>query len=196
MCPGPKVKLMAPEKEFNMLALSRQRLYKNRGMQRRSLKDLWDRFENYEGVSTRSPNLRSTALRSFFRFASVEASTLSAQIQGKLAIVLRVIRRPEQHGLDVEQFEADPDAGSIEQSVQGYIEVAPPKLKQEYTRWESINGPDPHILLDVATAPSLRLWLQSALRAIASAPVVAWAASESVSKNKKGPAASPSISNA
>jgi TIR domain len=39
-------------------------------------------------------------------------------------IVLPVIRRLERHGLDVTQFEADPDAGSIEQSVQAYIENA------------------------------------------------------------------------
>lgn len=67
----------------------------------------------------------------------------------------------------------------------------PPRLKQEYQRWESISSADPHILLDIATAPSLRSWLHAALRAIGSTPVAARAASESVRENKRGPLASP-----
>ena len=70
----------------------------------------------------------------------------------------------------------------------------PPRLKQEYQRWESISGPDPHILLDIATAPSLRSWLYGALRAIVSEPIAAWTASESVREVKKGPPSSPSNS--
>jgi hypothetical protein len=54
----------------------------------------------------------------------------------------------------------------------------PPRLRQEYLRWGS-SGPEPHILLDIATAPSLRSWLYGALRAISSEPLFATAASES-----------------
>lgn len=43
-------------------------------------------LEKQQGVSTRSRNLRLTALRSFFRFAAFEAPTHSAQIQRVLAI--------------------------------------------------------------------------------------------------------------
>jgi hypothetical protein len=66
----------------------------------------------------------------------------------------------------------------------------PPRLRQEYMRW-GCSGPEPHILLDIATAPSLRSWLHSALRAIASDTVIAGAASESIRENKKGPAVIP-----
>ena len=45
-----------------------------------------DDLEKHRGVSTRSRNLRLTALRSFFRFAAFEAPTHSAQIQRVLAI--------------------------------------------------------------------------------------------------------------
>jgi hypothetical protein len=67
----------------------------------------------------------------------------------------------------------------------------PPRLKQEYQRWESISSSDPRILLDIATAPSLRSWLYAALRAIGSTPAAVRAASESVRENKRGPLASP-----
>ena len=45
-----------------------------------------DHLERHQGLSTRSRNLRLTALRSFFRFAAFEAPTHSAQIQRVLAI--------------------------------------------------------------------------------------------------------------
>ena len=45
-----------------------------------------DHLEKHQGVSTRSRNLRLTAIRSFFRFAAFEAPTHSAQIQRVLAI--------------------------------------------------------------------------------------------------------------
>jgi site-specific recombinase XerD len=45
-----------------------------------------DHLEKYQGISTRSRNLRLTALRSFFRFAAFEAPAHSAQIQRVLAI--------------------------------------------------------------------------------------------------------------
>ena len=45
-----------------------------------------DRLEKHQGVSTRSRNLRLTALHSFFRFAAFEVPTHSAQIQRVLAI--------------------------------------------------------------------------------------------------------------
>src|SRR6201997_1521402 len=45
-----------------------------------------DHLEKQQGLSTRSRNLRLTALRSFFRFAAFEAPTHSAQIQRVLAI--------------------------------------------------------------------------------------------------------------
>jgi len=45
-----------------------------------------DQLENHQGLSTRSRNLRLTALRSFFRFAAFEVPTHSAQIQRVLAI--------------------------------------------------------------------------------------------------------------
>src|SRR6201998_3795957 len=45
-----------------------------------------DHLEKQQGLSTRSCNLRLTALRSFFRFAAFEAPTHSAQIQRVLAI--------------------------------------------------------------------------------------------------------------
>jgi hypothetical protein len=66
----------------------------------------------------------------------------------------------------------------------------PPRLRQEYLRW-GCSGPEPHILLDIATAPSLRSWLYGALRAIASEPLFAAAASESVREVKKGPSGLP-----
>jgi site-specific recombinase XerD len=43
-------------------------------------------LEKHQGISTRSRNLRLTALRSFFRFAAFEAPAHSAQIQRVLAI--------------------------------------------------------------------------------------------------------------
>jgi site-specific recombinase XerD len=45
-----------------------------------------DHLEKHQGLSTRSRNLRLTALRSFFRFAAFEAPIHSAQIQRVLAI--------------------------------------------------------------------------------------------------------------
>jgi site-specific recombinase XerD len=45
-----------------------------------------DHLEKRQGVSTRSRNLRLTAMRSFFRFAAFEAPAHSAQIQRVLAI--------------------------------------------------------------------------------------------------------------
>jgi site-specific recombinase XerD len=45
-----------------------------------------DYLEKHQGVSTRSRNLRLTALHSFFRFAAFETPTHSAQIQRVLAI--------------------------------------------------------------------------------------------------------------
>jgi hypothetical protein len=45
-----------------------------------------DHLEKHQGVSTRSRNLRLTAIRSFFRFAAFEVPTYSAQIQRVLAI--------------------------------------------------------------------------------------------------------------
>jgi site-specific recombinase XerD len=45
-----------------------------------------DHLEKHQGLSTRSRNLRLTALRSFFRFAAFEAPIFSAQIQRVLAI--------------------------------------------------------------------------------------------------------------
>jgi len=45
-----------------------------------------DHLEKQQGVSTRSRNLRLTALHSFFRFATFEVPTHSAQIQRVLAI--------------------------------------------------------------------------------------------------------------
>jgi site-specific recombinase XerD len=46
----------------------------------------WDHLEKHQGVSTRSRNLRLTAIRSFFRFAAFEVPTYSAQFQRVLAI--------------------------------------------------------------------------------------------------------------
>jgi site-specific recombinase XerD len=45
-----------------------------------------DHLEKHQRLSTRSRNLRLTALRSFFRFAAFEAPAHSAQIQRVLAI--------------------------------------------------------------------------------------------------------------
>lgn len=45
-----------------------------------------DHLEKGQGVSTRSRNLRLTAMRSFFRFAAYEVPAYSAQIQRVLAI--------------------------------------------------------------------------------------------------------------
>jgi integrase len=45
-----------------------------------------EHLEKGKGVSTRSRNLRLTAMRSFFRFAAYEVPTHSAQIQRVLAI--------------------------------------------------------------------------------------------------------------
>jgi len=45
-----------------------------------------DHLEKHQGIGTRSRNLRLTAMRSFFRFASFEVPTHSAQIQRVLAI--------------------------------------------------------------------------------------------------------------
>jgi site-specific recombinase XerD len=62
-----------------------------------------DHLEKHQGVSTRSRNLRLTALHSFFRFAAFEAPTHSAQIQRVLAIpskrfartLVQFLTRPE-----------------------------------------------------------------------------------------------------
>jgi site-specific recombinase XerD len=45
-----------------------------------------DDLEKHKGVSTRSRNLRLTAIHSFFRYAALETPTHSAQIQRVLAI--------------------------------------------------------------------------------------------------------------
>ena len=45
-----------------------------------------DHLEKHQGISTRTRNLRLTAIHSFFRFAAVEAPTHSGQIQRVLAI--------------------------------------------------------------------------------------------------------------
>ena len=71
-----------------------------------------DHLEKHQGVSTRSRNLRLTALRSFFRFAAFEVPTYSAQIQRVLAIpskrftrtLVQFLTRPE-----VEALLAAPD---------------------------------------------------------------------------------------
>jgi site-specific recombinase XerD len=62
-----------------------------------------DHLEKQQGVSTRSRNLRLTALHSFFRFAAFEAPTHSTQIQRVLAIpskrftrtLVQFLTRPE-----------------------------------------------------------------------------------------------------
>jgi site-specific recombinase XerD len=62
-----------------------------------------DHLEKHQGVSTRSRNLRLTALHSFFRFAAFEAPTHSTQIQRVLAIpskrftrtLVQFLTRPE-----------------------------------------------------------------------------------------------------
>jgi site-specific recombinase XerC len=53
-----------------------------------------DHLEKHQGLSTRSRNLRLTALRSFFRFAAFEAPTHSAQIQRVLAIPSKLLPGP------------------------------------------------------------------------------------------------------
>ena len=45
-----------------------------------------DHLEQQHGITSRSRNLRLTAVRSFFRFAAFEAPTHAAQIQRVLAI--------------------------------------------------------------------------------------------------------------
>lgn len=74
-----------------------------------------DHLEKHQGLSTRSRNLRLTALRSFFRFAAFEAPTHSAQIQRVLAIpskrftrtLVRFLTRAE-----VDALLAAPDQGT------------------------------------------------------------------------------------
>ncbi len=64
-------------------------------------------LEKCRGISTRSRNLRLTAIRSFFNFAAFEAPTHSAQIQRVLAIPnkrhprtqIRFLIRPEVNAL-------------------------------------------------------------------------------------------------
>jgi hypothetical protein len=67
----------------------------------------------------------------------------------------------------------------------------PPRLRQEFLRWGRFSGSGPHSFLDIATTPSLLSWLYDALRAIASEPVVAAVASESVREDKRGPSGLP-----
>jgi site-specific recombinase XerD len=66
-----------------------------------------DYLEKHQGISTRSRNLRLTAMRSFFHFAAFEAPAHSAQIQRVLAIpnkrftrtLVPFLTRPEVHAL-------------------------------------------------------------------------------------------------
>jgi site-specific recombinase XerD len=74
-----------------------------------------DELENHRGVSTRSRNLRLTAIHSFFRYAAFELPTHSAQIQRVLAIpskrftrtLVSFLSRPE-----VTALLAAPDLGT------------------------------------------------------------------------------------
>src|SRR6201997_2395764 len=71
-----------------------------------------DHLEKQQGVSTRSRNLRLTALHSFFRYAAFEAPTHSAQIQRVLAIPSKRFTRTLVHFLtrpEVDALLAAPD---------------------------------------------------------------------------------------
>jgi site-specific recombinase XerD len=74
-----------------------------------------DHLEKQQGVSTRSRNLRLTALRSFFRFAAFEAPAHSAQIQRVLAIPSKRFTRTLVQFLtraEVDALLAAPDQGT------------------------------------------------------------------------------------
>ena len=74
-----------------------------------------DHLEKQQGVSTRSRNLRLTALRSFFRFAAFEAPAHSAQIQRVLAIPSKRFMRTLVQFLtraEVDALLAAPDQGT------------------------------------------------------------------------------------
>jgi site-specific recombinase XerD len=74
-----------------------------------------DHLEKHQGVSTRSRNLRLTAIRSFFRFAAFEAPTYSAQIQRVLAIPSKRFTRtlvPFLTRAEVDALLAAPDQGT------------------------------------------------------------------------------------
>src|ERR1700674_3483374 len=71
-----------------------------------------DHLEKHQGLSTRSRNLRLTALRSLFRFAAFEAPAHSAQIQRVLAIPSKRFTRTLVHFLtrpEVDALLAAPD---------------------------------------------------------------------------------------
>jgi site-specific recombinase XerD len=71
-----------------------------------------DHLEKHQRVSTRSRNLRLTALRSFFRFAAYEAPAHAAQIQRVLAIPSKRFTRtlvPFLTRAEVEAMLAAPD---------------------------------------------------------------------------------------
>ena len=71
-----------------------------------------DHLEKQQGVTTRSRNLRLTALHSFFRFAAFEAPTHSTQIQRVLAIPSKRFTRTLVHFLtrpEVDALLAAPD---------------------------------------------------------------------------------------
>jgi site-specific recombinase XerD len=71
-----------------------------------------DHLEQQHGITTRSRNLRLTALRSFFRFTAFEAPTHSAQIQRVLAIPNKRFTRtliPFLSRAEVEALLASPD---------------------------------------------------------------------------------------
>ena len=74
-----------------------------------------DHLEKHQGVSTRSRNLRLTALHSFFRFAAFEAPTHSTQIQRVLAIPSKRFTRTLVQFLtraEVDALLAAPDQGT------------------------------------------------------------------------------------
>src|ERR1700686_1402679 len=74
-----------------------------------------DHLEKHQGLSTRSRNLRLTALRSFFRFAAFEVPTYSAQIQRVLAIPSKRFTRtlvPFLARAEVDALLAAPDLGT------------------------------------------------------------------------------------
>src|SRR5256712_6180891 len=71
-----------------------------------------DHLEKQRGLSTRSRNLRLTALHSFFRYAAFEAPAHAAQIQRVLAIPSKRFTRTQVHFLtrpEVEALLAAPD---------------------------------------------------------------------------------------
>jgi len=65
-----------------------------------------DHLEKQRGLSTRSRNLRLTAIHSFFRYAAFEAPAHSAQIQRVLAIPSKRFTRTQVHFLARPQVEA------------------------------------------------------------------------------------------